>query len=517
MPGSETSLHNLGLLMRKGNNEVLLPGMLPKLPKNLTFVDLETTGTSPAFDRVIEIGIIRVENNKVVQEYNQLINPEKPVSPFILQMTGIPPDQLENAPTFYRVRKDVFELLENSIFVAHNVRFDYGFIRQEFLRFGIKLTLPHFCTVRLFRALVPGRKRYNLDELIAHFGISCTNRHRAFDDAKVLWDFYQIGKKEIPRSKFSKAIAYASKRPSLPSQLAPETIDRLPESPGVYIFRDTSAVPLYIGKSTNIKERVLSHFSSDYKSGIEMKMKGQITHIETIPTSGELGALLLESELIKSQQPVYNRMLKIRRRMIIEEEVMTQNNYLTVTWETVETIDPTTIPSLLGVYKSEKQLKETLFILAKEHMLCPKLLGLEKGKGPCFAFHLHQCNGACMEKEIPARYNLRFREAFLKLKFKRWPFPHPIIIRENNSTGGEGFIINHWCLVGKASWDDTGALHTETYEYVFDVDVYKILVRYIFNQHHMRNISPLSQQNELQKRSGKKTKNLVPFPTPTYL
>lgn len=473
--------------------------MLPNLPNKISFVDIETTGISPTFDRIIEIGILRVENHKVVSKYNQLINPEKPVSPFILQMTGIPPEKLENAPTFYHVRNDVMELLSDTVFVAHNVRFDYGFIRQEMTRFGIKITLPHLCTVRLFRALVPGRTHYNLDELIAFYGLQCANRHRAFDDAKVLWDFYKIGKKTTSATTFSEAVAFASKRPSLPSQLPAETIDKLPESPGVYIFRNAQTAPLYIGKSTNIKERVLSHFASDYKSGTEMKMKTQIADIETIQTSGELGALLLESELIKTQQPIYNRMLKIRRRLIIEKEIMTPDNFLTVTWDTVDTIEPETAESLLGIYKSEKQLKETLIGLASEYKLCHKLLGLEKGKGPCFAYHLHQCQGACIGKEIPARYNLRFTEAFSKLKVKRWPFPHPVIIKEQDTASGDGFIIHHWCLIGKATWDDTGAIQTQTYEYVFDVDVYKILVRYIFNQHNMRKISPFTELGDVPK------------------
>jgi len=156
-----------------------------------SFVDIETTGTSARHDRVIEIGILRVENDMIVKKYNQLINPETHVSPFITQITGITPDDLEDAPTFEIVKDEVYELLQNTVFVAHNVRFDHGFLKNEFKRFDMKLSMKQLCTVQLSRRLYSQFKQHNLNSIIARFGFDCNNRHRAFDDAEVLWDFYQ--------------------------------------------------------------------------------------------------------------------------------------------------------------------------------------------------------------------------------------------------------------------------------------------------------------------------------------
>ncbi|PIZ64583.1 hypothetical protein CO051_01130 [Candidatus Roizmanbacteria bacterium CG_4_9_14_0_2_um_filter_39_13] len=140
-----------------------------------SFVDIETTGTSTRHDRIIEIGILRVENDKIVKKYNQLINPETHVSPFITQITGIIPDDLEDAPTFEIVKDEVYELLRDSIFVAHNVRFDHGFLKNEFKRFDMQFSMKQLCTVRLSRTLFPEHRHHNLDAIIERFNITCTN------------------------------------------------------------------------------------------------------------------------------------------------------------------------------------------------------------------------------------------------------------------------------------------------------------------------------------------------------
>lgn len=185
----------------------------------LSFVDLETTGASPASDRIIEIGILRVENNKLKKTYTTLINPETHIPPFIENMTGIRGLELEKAPTFSQVKEEVLDHLKNSVFVAHNVRFDYGFLRNEFKRFGIRFNSKHFCTVRLSRVLYPRRRHHNLDSIIERFGIECGDRHRAFGDAEVLWRFFQLAKKEHGEEKLLEAIKQISKRPTLPINL----------------------------------------------------------------------------------------------------------------------------------------------------------------------------------------------------------------------------------------------------------------------------------------------------------
>ena len=159
------------------------------LPKSICFVDLETTGTNAYFGKIIEIGILKVENNKVVKRYKQLLNPQTYLDPFIENLTGIRAYELENQPTFESIKDEIYEILKDSVFVAHNVRFDYGFIKSEFRRAGITYKSKHFCTIKLARLLYPDLKKYNLDSIIQNFNIKCANRHRAFDDAAVLWEF----------------------------------------------------------------------------------------------------------------------------------------------------------------------------------------------------------------------------------------------------------------------------------------------------------------------------------------
>lgn len=438
-------------------------------------------------DRIIEIGILRVEEGKVVKTYNQLINPQTYLSPFISRITGIHPEDLEDAPTFDLVKDEIYELLQNSIFVAHNVRFDHGFLRNEFKRYNLDLRTKQLCTVRLSRALYPEFRHHNLDALVQRFGFDIKHRHRAFDDAAVLWQFYQKVEQEHPREKLEAILKHQIQKPSIPVKLPIDDIDNLHEGPGVYIFYGEEELPLYIGKSKNVRKRVLSHFSSDHSSNKEMNISQQIKRIETIKTAGELGALLMEAELIKKMKPVYNHMLRRTKELTVVKRTTTPEGYYTVSMETVKTVDPSDVSGILFIARTKKQAKEILQKKAGEHFLCEKLLGLEKAKDACFGSKIEQCKGACTGKEKSIMYNIRFIEAFGNRTVKSWPFKGPIRIHEEDPIEGleDDFIIDRWCLVSD-----------ENQERFFDYDIYKILVRYLFAkqkpgiivekpQHHM--------------------------------
>ena len=241
------------------------------LPKKLAFVDIETTGCRIS-DRIIEIGILRVENHKLIESYQTLLNPQCHIPEEIVELTGITPSQLEAAPTFYEVKKDIYSLLEDCIFVAHNVRFDLSFLKNEFKRWEISFSPKQICTVKLSRALYPEHRHHNLDSIIERFKFKVKNRHRAFDDAKVLWDFYSHLTKKLPKETLLLNLKKAMKRPSIPIKISEDILDSLPKSPGVYIFYGENRAPLYVGKSINIKDRVMSHFSSDHLSSKELNL-----------------------------------------------------------------------------------------------------------------------------------------------------------------------------------------------------------------------------------------------------
>lgn len=157
----------------------------------LVFLDIETTGMGPLDSRITEIGALRVEDGKVVATFNQLLNPEQPVPWFITKLTGITDEMLWEAPTFAAIADDLEVFLDGSIFVAHNVAFDYGFIKAEYGRQGGRFNMDRFCTAKLSRRLYPEQRRHNLDTVIEAHNIEVSSRHRAFDDARALHEFYK--------------------------------------------------------------------------------------------------------------------------------------------------------------------------------------------------------------------------------------------------------------------------------------------------------------------------------------
>lgn len=465
------------------------------LPQKIAFVDIETTGLGVTHDRIIEVGILRVENNKVVKTFQTVLNPQGSVSPFVNKLTGITGEELVNAPTFYEKKDEILEILEGCVFVAHNVRFDYGFLKNEFKRYDTSFSAKHFCTVKLSQALFPEFKKHNLDAIIERFDIACKNRHRAFDDAKVLWDFYQKLQGTFAPEMLEEAINGTLKKPSRPLAITEETMDLLPEKPGVYIFYADSQTPLYVGKSVNIRERVKSHFANDHTSTKEMKIAQQIQHIETITTSGELGALMKESQLIKKLQPLYNRQLRIKKKLIILKKIMDKDGYPEVSLETVSQINPDDLPNMLGIFTSKRQAQSFLVPLVKEYSLCEKLVGLEKTTHACFAYRLNICKGACVSEESPLSYAIRFTEAFTRHTLKPWPFPGAVVIQEQNALEhtGEYFVVDKWCLLAQYEEHEDLLQQTNTGNYVFDLDTYKLLVRFLEKKQNWKHVKLLNE------------------------
>lgn len=459
------------------------------LPSKLAFVDIETTGCSLRADRIIEIGVLRVENNKLVEKFSTLVNPEMYLPSQISSLTGISSQQLEHAPNFSSIRKELLRILRDCVFVAHNVRFDYGFIKSEFRREDISFKEKNLCTVKLSRNLFPEFSHHSLDHIIERFEIKCEARHRAFGDAEVLWKFYQILQKKFTLSKFEQALKIVQKRPSLPIGITEKDLDELPESPGVYVFYGADGMPLYVGKSINIHDRVLSHFSGDIENSKEMKISQQVRSIETIVTAGELGALFKEAKMVKELQPLYNRQLRRARKITvvkIRQPSIDGNKYYGVTVEETDEIKPEELENILGVFNSRRQAKDFLLGVCQENSLCEKLLGLENGRGECFGVRLGKCKGACVGKEKTVLYNARFLIAFSKNKFHPWPFEGAIEIVEKNEENEiyERHLVNQWCYLGTRKdfgnrlINDNDDFSELSREIKFDLDTYKILNRY---------------------------------------
>jgi DNA polymerase-3 subunit epsilon len=273
----------------------------------LAFVDLETTGATASHDRITEIGIVEVDPDGTVREWQQLVNPGIQIPPFIEQLTGISNAMVKNAPPFAAVAEETLRRLQGRLFIAHNARFDYGFLKSEFKRLGINFRGSVLCTVKLSRELYPEHKKHNLDSLIERHALQAQARHRALADAQLIHQFWQ--KIHVHRSTADIAAALQSQNafPSLPPHLDPAIIDKLPDSHGVYIFYGENDQPLFVAKSKDIRNRVLSHFSSKQSTAKEIALAEQTLRIDWIETVGELGARLKEARLIQQLQPIHNR------------------------------------------------------------------------------------------------------------------------------------------------------------------------------------------------------------------
>jgi DNA polymerase-3 subunit epsilon len=376
--------------------------------------------------------------------------------------------------------------------VAHNARFDYAFIKNEFKRAGRKFSAKCLCTVRLSRALYPRAKHHDLSTLIERHGFTCVARHRAYDDAAVLWDFLQLCEsKHGP--KLAPAIDKILQHSSLPQFLDTSTVEKLPETPGVYIFYGPDDEPLYIGKSRNLRYRVLSHFSGDHADTKEMVVASQVARVETRETAGELSALLLESSLIKSMHPIYNRMLRKRRELVIARRTV-KDGYASVVLERVEGIEASEYTEILGVFKSIAQAKQFLSDAAKEYSLCKRILGLEKVSTNCFSYQLGTCLGACSGVEDSETYSQRFALAFKARRLRAWPYQGAIMVEEKkDDIEKHSFVLDNWCLLGDAhSGEDGFEFRARVAE--FDYDSYKIFARYLRDPLYQKNIRPLPQR-----------------------
>ncbi|MDX1408685.1 MAG: exonuclease domain-containing protein, partial [Saprospiraceae bacterium] len=253
-----------------------------------------------------EFAVVIHDGQKEVDRYETLINPERSIPEYISNMTGITNDMVAEAPKFYEVARRIVEMTEGAVFVAHNARFDYSFIREEFQRLGYTYSRRQLCTVRLTKKVFPEIGKYGLDALIRHFGISVANRHRAMDDVlATVAVFERIMACEDSEDGVNDLVNLGIRESRLPHAISLERLHNLPEATGVYFFYDVFGQVIYVGKSINIRKRVMQHFAKITNKA--SKMQQRVHDISYVITGSELAALLLENYEIKLHQPDINR------------------------------------------------------------------------------------------------------------------------------------------------------------------------------------------------------------------
>jgi DNA polymerase-3 subunit epsilon len=445
-------------------------------------LDLETTGGNAVHDRITEIAAVRIENGVETTRWSTLVNPGVRIPPFIQALTGISDAMVADAPAFDEVARTLLGILDGAVFVAHNVRFDHGFVLNELARMDITLKVKTLCTVRLSRKLYPQHKGHGLDAILQRHGLHTLARHRAMGDVDVVLQWLKIATAELGEACVRRtALELLQGSASVPPQLE-TAISDIPDSPGVYIFFGEGALPLYIGKSVTMRTRVMSHFQSAAKVAREMRMFTEIRRVEWMETAGELGALLLESRLVKEKQPVYNRQLR-REKALCSWQLHDdpQANPL-VKLVLLDDLAPGHWGQLYGTYRSKRQATDALRAVADAHGLCPRALGLESGKGPCFACQTGRCKGVCAGREPLALHRVRTQMALAQQRLQAWPHPGRVAIREYRAQSGRTdiHVFEQWCHI--ATVNDPAELdelaHTRQ-PLAFDLDTYRLLQKHL--------------------------------------
>jgi len=468
------------------------------LDGEIACVDLETTGGNALHHRVIEVGIVRMRDGEVVEEWSSLVNPGCRIPRGIEEFTGISTEMVAEAPPFAELSGEVLERLSGRLFVAHNARFDYGFLRTEFRRLDVRFRAPVLCTVKLSRRVAPHERGHSLDAVMERYGLSCNARHRALGDARVLADLLALLRQQRDAQELEEIVGELTRDVALPPQLDPGLADDLPEAPGVYRFWGEDEALLYVGKSTSLRTRVLSHFAGDHRSTKELRLSRQVRRVDWVETAGELGALLKEARWVKELEPLHNRRLRSSReawtiRLVdsadggARAEVSPIGDLPTLLADedqdrsmTCEEKENRNVPSCYGVFRARKDARKALDELVRAHELCRRALGLEEGEGSCFGYQVGRCRGACAGKEPVVLHATRARLALARHKLRDWPFRGPVGIRERDWRGVEEVhVFDRWRYLGTA--DATTPVDELLAPPLppFDLDSYRILCRFL--------------------------------------
>ena len=417
--------------------------------KKYAIVDIETTGGRANRDKITEIAIVLHDGEKVIDTFESLINPECRIPYGITELTGITQTMVESAPKFYEIAKEIVEITEGAVFVAHNVRFDYGFVQQEFKRLGYTYTRSQLCTVRLSRKAFPGLSSYSLGNLIQYFGIEVKDRHRAMADTLATVELFEkIMAQQQNKATAQTMINLGIVESKLPENLTIDFIHSLPEECGVYYMHDKEGKVVYVGKSVNIKTRIASHFTEKTTKSARLH---QLVHDITYELTGdELIALLLESDEIKRLRPPVNRAQRTRRFPYAVYYYCNDDGYLCFDTKKI-TAKERAKYHLLAEFPKAWSAKGHLEKMLEKYQLCGRMTGLDKGGTVCFNAHIGKCLGACKGEESWQTYNSRaqealedmttvFQEDFFIIGKGRTDEEHSIVLVEDGNYQGFGYL-----------------------------------------------------------------------------
>jgi DNA polymerase-3 subunit epsilon len=362
-------------------------------------LDIETTGGQFNEEGITEIAIYKFDGHEIVDQFISLVNPEIPIQPFVVKLTGINNGMLQQAPKFFEVAKRIIEITDGCILVAHNADFDYRILRTEFRRLGYDFNLKSLCTVELSKKLLPEQPSHSLGKLVRALGIPMTDRHRASGDALATVKLFKMLLDKDVEKEIVKDFIKLKIEKGIAPKLA-DILNGLPTKTGVYYIHNESGNLIYIGKSKNIKKRINQHFTGITNSA--KKIQAEVFTVTYEETGSELVALLKESDEIKMNKPKYNR---AQRKTIFQWALypeMDENGYLNL-----KLLKADGRKKEITSFTTIQEGKNSLFRITEKYNLCQKYTGLYQTKAACFQYKIKECDGACIEIIAPAEYNKR--------------------------------------------------------------------------------------------------------------
>jgi len=446
-------------------------------------LDIETTGGQFNEEGITEIAIYKYNGHEIVDQFISLVNPEIPIQPFVVKLTGINNAMLRSAPKFFEIAKRIIEMTNGCVIVAHNASFDYRILRTEFRRLGYDFNQQTLCTVELSKKLLPEQPSHSLGKLVRALGIPMADRHRASGDAmatvklfKMLLD-KDLGKtivKELIKTEMIKGIA--------PKLL--DIVEHLPSKTGIYYIHREDGGIIFIGKSKNIKKRVNQHFTGITKSA--KKIQQEVFTVTYEETGSELIAVLKESEEIKINRPIYNRMSPKNNFAWAIYTEKDQNDYLNLKLQKADGRKKE-----IMAFTTAQDGKNALFRHTANYGLCQKLTGLYETKTHCFQHTINECDGACIGLISPTEYNVRVQEFITKNSFEN----QNLILIDKGRTINErsAVLIENGTYKGYAFYD-------LNYQ-ITNVEILKNIIIPMQNNRDTRNII----QNHIRKSKSIRT------------
>ncbi len=373
-------------------------------------LDIETTGGQFNEEGITEIAIYKFDGHEVVDQFISLVNPEIPIQPFVVKLTGINNAMLRSAPKFFEVAKRIIEITSDCVIVAHNASFDYRILRTEFKRLGYDFQAKTLCTVELSKKLIPDQPSYSLGKLVRALGIPMSDRHRASGDAIATTKLFKmLLEKDVEKKILNDYIKQEIQKGIAPKLL--DIVEHLPSKTGIYYIHNEKGDLIYIGKSRNIKKRINQHFTGT--STKSKKIQREVYSVTPEETGSELIALLKESEEIKINKPVYNR---AQRKSIFEWALYAEkdsNGYLNLMLQKVDGRKKE-----ITSFTTLQEGKNALFRITEKYHLCQKLTGLYQTNADCFQYKIKECDGACIGKITPEEYNNRVQKLITENSFE---------------------------------------------------------------------------------------------------